>query len=252
MWTRDQIKRHAKLFLKANYGTAFVVTLIATLLGASRNSLEVVQRFDGVKLPRIDDLLITFNSGGDTPFQWLMNLFGNFLGGLFGMLSISLFLVFLVLRIVVTNNIRVGQARYFTKAIAGDNKFDYLFSSFRNGEWSKHAVKLFQLDVTIFLWSLLLVIPGIIKTYQYKFVPYILSDHPDFSLQQAKDISTQMTNDDKLNLFILDLSFIGWYLLASLLPGIGHFLVEPYPQATEATLYRIKLEMIRVVGSDVL
>ena len=88
-----------------------------------------------------------------------------------------------------------------------------------------------------FLWSLLLVIPGIIKSYQYRMVPYILAENPSISAKRAFAMSKKMTDGEKWKMFVLDLSFIGWKLLGVLACGIGVYFVEPYLQATYAELY---------------
>lgn len=247
-WTREAIKSHAKLFLKSNYWTAFAVCLIAMILGASVRSFELIGRLGDSNAHEASNLILQFDSSIGQFGRFSFGPFENIFRGFWGLLSFGLGIFVILLRIVVGNNLRVGQARYFRNAIGGDNKFDYLFSTFARGEWMSMSLKLLYLDFIIFLWGLLLVIPGIVKSYQYKFVPYILAEHPDYSIQQAMNISTKMTDDDKMNLFVLDLSFIGWYLLGSLLFGFGQLFVEPYPRATEATLYRLKVEALRYVG----
>ena len=97
---------------------------------------------------------------------------------------------------------------------------------------------MFLRNLFVALWSLLLVIPGIIKLYSYRLVPYILKEHPEISGTQVITISRQMMNGHKWNTFVLDLSFIGWMLLSALTFGILHlFYVGPYMQATDAELY---------------
>jgi uncharacterized membrane protein len=93
--------------------------------------------------------------------------------------------------------------------------------------------------IFIFLWSLLLIIPGIIKSYAYRMVPYILADNPNIGAEKAIELSNEMTRGHKFDMFVLDLSFIGWYLLGTLALGIGVFLVMPYDNATNAELYLV-------------
>ena len=88
-----------------------------------------------------------------------------------------------------------------------------------------------------FLWSLLFVIPGIIKSYSYAMTPYILIDRPELSATDAVKESEKMMNGHKMDLFILDLSFIGWILLSMLTCGILLLYVEPYMQAARAAFY---------------
>lgn len=218
MWTRKAIKDYAKKFLKEQYLTAFLVTLVATLLGASTQFFQVTQKFQ---------------QEDEVTSQWERLL--PFLA-----VGTVLAIVFVIARIIISNNARVGRARYFVKALEGDSKFDYLFSPFKNGEWTKVALKMLVLDLTIFLWSLLLIIPGIIKYYQYYFVEYIVADHPELSIDEAKKLSSRLTSGEKTDLFLLDLSFLGWYLLGAFLFGLGGFLVDPYQRATIATLYLLK------------
>lgn len=88
------------------------------------------------------------------------------------------------------------------------------------------------------LWSLLFVIPGIVKSYSYAMTMYIMQDHPELSGNDAITKSRQMMDGHKFDLFILDLSFIGWYLLGALTFGILIiFYVEPYRQVTRTNFY---------------
>jgi uncharacterized membrane protein len=88
-----------------------------------------------------------------------------------------------------------------------------------------------------FLWSLLFIIPGIIKSYSYAMTPYILLDRPELSATDAIKESEKMMDGHKMELFILDLSFIGWILLSMLTCGILVLYVEPYMMATKAAFY---------------
>ena len=80
--------------------------------------------------------------------------------------------------------------------------------------------------------------PGIVKSYEYRMVPYILAENPGMNRSEAFAISKQMMNGQKWDVFVLDLSFIGWHLLSGITLGIvGIFWVNPYVQATNAELY---------------
>ena len=82
-------------------------------------------------------------------------------------------------------------------------------------------------------------IPGIVKGYAYSMVPYILADNPNIGVSKAISLSNRMTHGHKLDMFILDLSFIGWYLLGMLAFFIGMVFVLPYENTTKAELYLI-------------
>ncbi len=92
-------------------------------------------------------------------------------------------------------------------------------------------------SIFTFLWSLLLVIPGIIKAYSYALTPYILVDDPDLSVRDALRKSQRLMQGQKFNLFYLQLSFIGWFLLACVTCGIGFLWLIPYYQSTVAVFY---------------
>lgn len=89
-----------------------------------------------------------------------------------------------------------------------------------------------------FLWSLLFLIPGIVKAYAYSMVFYIKADHPDYDWKMCINESKRLTMGHKGELFILDLSFFGWYFVGALCFGIGIFWVTPYMEATKAHFYQ--------------
>ena len=103
----------------------------------------------------------------------------------------------------------------------------------------KSMVKtMFFRDLYVFLWTLLLVIPGIVKAYQYMMIPYLLAENPEMTKEQAFAESKRMMSGQKWRAFVLDLSFIGWEILSLLTFGlVGIFYVNPYRDSTHAALY---------------
>jgi uncharacterized membrane protein len=89
----------------------------------------------------------------------------------------------------------------------------------------------------IMLASGLLTLPVIIKTFSYRMTPWILADNPQIGYKRALKLSMQLTRGHKWRMFVLDLSFIGWFLLGLLACGIGVMFVAPYYQAVQAELY---------------
>ena len=89
-----------------------------------------------------------------------------------------------------------------------------------------------------FLWSLLLVIPGIYASYGYAMTSYILAENPDLTAREAISRSKQLMDGHRLDLFILQLSFIGWAILSALTLGIGSLWLNPYTEAATAAFYR--------------
>lgn len=97
-------------------------------------------------------------------------------------------------------------------------------------------------EIFIFLWSLLFIVPGIIKAYAYRMSFYILADNPDMDPNTARLRSIEMMKGNKWRLFCLDLSFIGWGILCLLTCGILSFWIQPYMQCATAAFYE---ELVR-------
>ena len=90
----------------------------------------------------------------------------------------------------------------------------------------------------MFLWSLLCVVPGIVKAYSYRMVPYIIAESPDMDQREAFRLSRSMMDGNKWRVFVYDLSFIGWEILNAFTFGfLGLFYVNPYKATADAELY---------------
>ena len=110
-----------------------------------------------------------------------------------------------------------------------------LFAGFQ--EYSRILTTKLLQAVYTFLWSLLLLIPGIIKHYSYAMTDYILKDEPELCNNAAIERSMAMMEGNKMKLFLLDLSFIGWAILCLFTFGIGFFVLQPYMQVSHAAFY---------------
>ena len=126
----------------------------------------------------------------------------------------------------------------FLNVARGQEKIvlDQLFDGYR-GNWSRILVTMLLKMVYTMLWMLLLIVPGIIKSYSYAMTEYILKDDPEITENAAIEKSMQMMEGHKMKLFLLDLSFIGWALLSILSCGIGFFFLEPYMCTARAHFY---------------
>ena len=96
---------------------------------------------------------------------------------------------------------------------------------------------MFLMDLKVFLWTLLLIIPGIIMTFAYAMTPYILEEHPEIGAWDASTRSREMMKGHKFDLFWLYLSFIGWAILGILTFGIGYLWLSPYVSCSEIGFY---------------
>lgn len=206
---------------------------------------------------------------GDDPFSsysfWDELGYGGM--AVLSVIGVVLLIVFglaLAFQFFVGNPIAMGKCRFFIHNRFGDTKFEHLFGAFKSGYLSTvgalctttllvdmwlyimMAIMIFSLfailggayamSLLIFA-SLFLVIPYVIKAYQYYFVKYLLADNPTLTGSRARQISSLLTSGEKGAIFTLDLSFIGWYFLGSLCFGLGGLFVNPYYEASVAELY---------------
>ena len=160
-----------------------------------------------------------------------------------------------VLNALLINPLEIGRARFFDRDLEEDAEIKEVCFTFDRGY--KNGVKImFFRDLYTFLWSLLFIIPGIVKSYEYRMIPYILGENPDMNMEQAFAMSKQMMDGNKWNAFVLDLSFILWDLLGACTVGILNILyIEPYKRLTDAGLYQtLKEQMVarteNVVGEQ--
>ena len=118
-------------------------------------------------------------------------------------------------------------------------KNEHLVLLAKNKTGYKNIVKImFIRNLKIFLWSLLLIIPGIVKGYEYRMIPYLLAENPELTANEAITRSKEMMDGNKWRLFCLNFSFIGWDILAMFTFGIGNLWLNPYKEAAKAAFYR--------------
>ncbi len=137
----------------------------------------------------------------------------------------------------VLNPLAVGCDRFFLQNQSEISPLKYLSSGFDKNY--KNVVKtMFFKDLYIYLWSLLFIVPGIIKRYEYRLIPYLLAENPDMTKDEAFEISHRLMDGQKWNAFVYDLSFAGWEILAAFTCGIlSVFYVNPYKTSADAALY---------------
>lgn len=143
----------------------------------------------------------------------------------------------MVIDAFLLNPLEVGCAKFFYKNLSEPaNVFNVAFGfdhSYKNG-----VKVMFFRDLYLILWSMLFIIPGIIKAYEYKMIPYLLAENPDMTKEEAFAESKRMMDGQKWRAFVLDLSFIGWDILAGFTAGILAVLfVTPYKRSAQAALY---------------
>ena len=152
-------------------------------------------------------------------------------------------LLFLVVQL------RYGFANAFVIAEREDDavRTENLFMAFKNIDiYFSVLIQYVAVGILIHLWSLLLIIPGIVKSYSYAMFPYIRRDYPNLTTQEVISLSQKMMSGHKWDLFLLHLSFIGWGVLNVLTCFIGSLWLNPYVLATNAQFYKdVREEYIR-------
>lgn len=142
----------------------------------------------------------------------------------------------LVASIVITPAFTLSLVRVYMDVVKGNTpKAADAFCGF-DDFWSAFKVT-FLTGLFTFLWSLLFVIPGIIKSLSYSMSVYILAENKGKAALECINESKQMTEGHKMDLFVLGLSFIGWALLCVITFGIAAIWVVPYMQATYVNAY---------------
>lgn len=234
MWNRAGLKRNAKEHLKNNYWNALLVCIVAGLFsggtGGVSSTGKVQSGMEEFRNYKIDnEVLIAI----------LLMVAGIILiAGIIGT----------VIRICIGNVLTVGKNRYFMVNRQRKTGVGEITYAFKGRNYGNVVLTLFLKDLYIFLWSLLFVVPGIIKAYEYYMVPYLLSENPGMDRKRAFEISRQMMDGEKWNTFVLEISFWGWLLLGTLCCGIGVIFVLPYYEATFAELYSFLREKYLGIG----
>lgn len=176
--------------------------------------------------------------------RWMMGLLAcliiMIISGVCGMIPG----VGVVAAIIIAGPLSYGLSYAFLKTarIGEEIAVGDIFDGFK-GDFGGNVLIGLMTAIFTMLWSLLFVIPGIVKSYSYSMAFYIKVDHPEYDWHQCINESKRMMDGHKAELFVLDLSFIGWMLVGMCACGIGILWVEPYMQAARTNFYEsIKAE----------
>lgn len=236
MRVASDFRELARRALSGKWGSAVLITLVASILGADimvnggsstsgiTNSVtNVVNRGNGDG-SSYDGILASMSITSMT----------YILGAVMAVVSI-LIIVGLV-QYVIGSFVSLGLIQYNLDLIDGkDVEFGQIFSKasmFGKAFWLR-----LRMDIFTFLWTLLLIIPGIIKSYAYSMSGFILAENSEMTAKEAMKVSEKMMAGNKWRLFCLQFSFIGWQLLCILSLGIGFLWLTPYMNAATAAFY---------------
>lgn len=227
---RKLLKTNAKRQLgggifKNNWLTALLVCLLQTL---------IISFVTGI---------VSGFGGASSAFNMAKSILSNpddFLES--GIVSFSASLPFAgvgsILGLLISGPLAFGAAKIFLNLVRGSDRVEVseLFSGFKN-DLGGNILLALLMEIFVFLWTLLFFIPGIVKSYAYSFAYYVKADHPEYDWRQCLNASKELTKGYKWDLFILDLSFIGWFFVGALAFGIGDLWVTPYVACTKANAY---------------
>lgn len=252
MWTCSLLKHNAKQALYGRYWRCFGACLLLGFLGVSSNAganlWGLFALFDGTQgYLAYDDFgsgayADRFLGGGvlhpaayQVPHTGALDPMPVLAAVFVGVFLVVFALVFCWIAFL-SLPLTVGRARYFMESRQAPAPVSTLFSVFDSGYLN--IVKVHLLVRLKILAGSLIVIPGIYWSYCYYLVPYLLAENPYLTTRRAMQLSRQMMEGEKWHTFVLEFSFIGWNLLAGLLPfGLGGLFLNPYYQATFAELY---------------
>ena len=141
--------------------------------------------------------------------------------------------------IVLVGPMGVGLASVFLSLARGDGevRLERMFTDGFSQQFGRNLLLGFLRGLFTALWSMLFVVPGVVKHYAYSMSFYVAADHPEYTWNQCMDASKRMTAGHKGELFVLDLSFIGWFFVGGLCLGVGSLWVMPYYNASWANYY---------------
>lgn len=226
MWNRKELKDFAKSGVKRNYWkTVLTAFLLAALTGGS--SLSVIKDLrDSVSYGEIQ-----------SEADYLMNVFSPEVFIAMGIALAGMVVCAILFNILVTNPFAVGVYKYSLNAVRETGNLTELGSGFKVG-YKRNVKTMFLMNLYTALWSVLFIIPGIVKSYEYRMIPYLLAEKPEMDKTEAFKTSKSMMDGNKWNAFVLDLSFILWDILGIITLGLVEvFWVGPYKLLTGAALY---------------
>ena len=217
----SELRLKARQSLTGNYWPAVLVAFVASIFGAllvngGSFSINIEERFSEVfgNLPAI--------------VKWYLAIVGSTAG------------VLSLVNLILGGVVQLGYASYLLKQHDREicetkelfSKFDYFGPGF---------LQLLLRNIFTALWSILLVIPGIIKSLGYSMTPFLMVENPNLTAKEAIKLSQEKMMGHKWELFCMSLSFIGWSILATLTGGIGYIFLNPYMNAAYAVFYRDKI-----------
>ena len=207
-------RRIARENLAGNWGQSILVAFVAALFGALLTRASFSISIDAEILSKLPMFVQRYLA-----------------------LAAKIASVLSLVQFVAGGTVQLGYTQHLLKQYNKES-FDIkdLFSQFNR--FAQGFLQHFLRSLYVILWSLLLVIPGIVKSYSYAMTPFIMAENPDRTANEAITASRELMDGHKGELFVLELTFFGWILLNILTLGIGSLALNPYMNAARAAFYK--------------
>jgi uncharacterized membrane protein len=227
MLARD-FRENSREGLAGRWGLAIGVALLAILLGGSAENSVLSFRYD------YSQHSSSYYNSTYLPNDYFYGIYSPF--SQFLLTILPLLIVYCIAAFIIGGAIQLGYCRFNLNIVDREPaKLDDIFSKF--DIFGKALLLRILTVIFLILWSMLFVIPGIIKCFSYAMAPYILAENPTMEANDAITESRKMMDGYKWSLFCLNFSFIGWDILSILSFGIGFLWVVPYQNAARAAFY---------------
>jgi uncharacterized membrane protein len=223
MWTRQELKAKGKEAFKANYWpnvlAAFLLMLLSTGTSVATRSQTSDQNMQNQLngIPEDQKALVVLT--------------------VIGTLSMII-IVSVLLDIFLFNPLKIGCYAFFKTNVQDNGRAELGLLKEGFSDYGHKFITMFISSLFIALGAICFIIPGVVLALSYRMVPFIVRDNPELSPMEVLKKSSEMMKGHKWNAFVLDLSFIGWDLLAAVTLGlVGLFWSNPYQYNTNAALY---------------
>lgn len=223
-YSASDFRAMAREKLSGKWGTAILITLLASILGAATMvSLEIELKFEsgrGIVVTLLEEYAFTLLKEGP-------------ISGMLAVVAIVWGIVFLVIGGAMT----LGYFQFFQNLVRKEEAEVNTLFVHKKKLWHGFCINFLQ-GLYIVLWTLCFIIPGIMAGYSYGMAHFIANDHPEMSASEVLTASKVMMDGNRWRLFCLEISFIGWAILSAFTLGLGSFVLAPYVETAKAHFYQ--------------
>ncbi len=232
MWSRQVIKQKAMERFRANYWPCVLAGVILQVFLTTSIGISITSSAVSSMASSMTALLTGSGSSTSESMAALIAAIAVLV-----VVATIIFIVGTLLNIFLVNPFILGCRRFFMSNINGKARPAALCAGFKVN-YFKRVSTMFLMGLCTALWCILFAVPGIIKVYEYRMIPYLLMDYPEMSRKEIFATSKRMMAGNKWKAFVFDWSFFGWQILSSCTSGLlGIFFVSPYIHQANAMLY---------------